>query len=195
MSAVNIVAICGSMRERSYNKALLEAARELAPPDVEIEIATIRGIPVYDGDEEAAHGVPAIVEELKGRVAAADGLLLASPEYNNSLPGPLKNAIDWLSRPPKDIPRVFTGRAVGLIGATPGRGATRLAQNAWLPVFRTLGMRAYFERSLYVDGAAQRVDAQGRLTDATIRKLLEDYLKGFAHFVRHERTVRPVPTD
>ncbi|MFW5875450.1 MAG: NADPH-dependent FMN reductase [Myxococcota bacterium] len=183
-----IVGIAGSARQGSYNRALLGAAVEIAPPEVTLDAHDIGGIPLYDGDLEAEQGIPERVTELKDLIAAADGLLLASPEYNNSLPGPMKNAIDWLTRPPKDIGRVFGDRPVGLIGATPGRGGTRLAQTAWLPVFRTLSMRPWFGKNLYVAGAGQLFDDQLRLTDDTTRTQLAEYVRGFVEFVEGCRT-------
>src|SRR5688500_14872867 len=131
-----IVGIAGSVRRGSYNAALLRAAVELAPAGTAIEIASIAAIPLYNGDLEAERGVPAEVAALKDRIAAADGLLLVTPEYNNSIPGVFKNAIDWLSRPPKDIARVFGDKPVALIGASTSAGGTRLAQVAWGPVLR-----------------------------------------------------------
>src|SRR5712691_8094834 len=104
--AITILGIAGSLRQNSFNAALLRAAAAAAPAGCTVDIASIRGIPLYDSDVEAATGVPAVVETLKERVAAADGLLLVTPEYNNSIPGVFKNVIDWLSRPPQDIPRV-----------------------------------------------------------------------------------------
>jgi len=178
-----IVGIAGSLRKASFNAALLRAAAELTPAGTEVEIASIAGIPLYDGDIESELGIPDAVAKLKDRIAGADGLLLVTPEYNNSIPGVFKNAIDWLTRPPKDIPRVFGGKPVALIGATPGGGGTRLAQVAWLPVLRTLGTRAWFGKVLYVAGAGQVFDAEGRLVDEKIKKLLSDLLRGFAAFV------------
>lgn len=174
-----IVALSGSLRAGSYNSGLLRAAAELAPAGVEVELASIRGVPIYDGDVERESGIPAAVTALKDRVASCDALLIASPEYNNSLPGPLKNAIDWMSRPPKDIARVFGGRRVGLIGASNGRGGTRLGQAAWLPVFRVLGMRLY-DGFLHVASASESFDEKGNLTDPKIRELLAKFMAGFA---------------
>src|SRR4051812_25676322 len=116
-----IVGLSGSLRRGSYNSALLRAAAEVAPASVSVELGSIAGIPLYDGDVEGTQGIPAVVAALKNRIAAAPGLLLVTPEYNNSIPGVFKNAIDWLSRPPADIPRVFGNRRVGIIGASPGR--------------------------------------------------------------------------
>jgi chromate reductase, NAD(P)H dehydrogenase (quinone) len=177
------IGLSGSLRKGSFNAALLRAAAELAPLDLTLEIASIAGIPLYDGDIEAEHGLPPLVSELKERIAAADGLFLVTPEYNNSIPGVFKNAIDWLSRPAKDIPRVFGDKPVALIGATPGGGGTRLAQNAWLPVLRTLGTRLWSGQQLYVARAGQVFDAEGRLVDEKIRQLLSALMKGFAQFV------------
>ncbi len=178
-----IVGIAGSLRKRSFNAALLKSAAEQAPPSVTVKIASIAGIPLYDGDVEAERGVPDQVTALKDVVVAADGLLLVTPEYNNSMPGVFKNAIDWLSRPPKDAGQVFGDKPVALMGATPGVGGTRLSQAAWLPVLRALGMRPWFGKQLYVAGAEKVFDADGRLVDAKIRSLLEDFMAGFAAFV------------
>ncbi len=178
-----LIGIAGSLRTGSYNAALLRAAAQLAPAGTEVEIASIVGIPLYDGDLERERGIPAPVAALKDKIAAANGLLLVTPEYNNSMPGVLKNAIDWLTRPPDDIPRVFGDKPVAIMGATPGRGGTRLGQNAWLPVLRTLGMRAWFGEQLYVASAAQVFDAEGRLVDEKVKKLLSEFMTGFAAFM------------
>jgi chromate reductase, NAD(P)H dehydrogenase (quinone) len=108
--------------------------------------------------------------------------LIVTPEYNGSVPGVLKNAIDWLSRPAADIERVFGGKPVGVIGATPGQRGTVLAQTAWLPVWRTLGMRPYYGHSLYLAGAAKVFDETGELTDTAMRDRLRAYVEGFAAF-------------
>ena len=178
-----ILGVPGSLRQGSLNRALLENARSLMPSGSTLEVAGIDGIPLYDGDLERDQGIPPAVMALKDRIAAADGLLLASPEYNNSLPGPFKNAVDWLTRPPEDIPRVFHGRAVAVVGASPGGFGTILAQNAWLPVLRTLRMRPWLGGRLMVSGAHRLIDDNGRLTDDKTRKALEDFVAGFVAFV------------
>lgn len=175
-----VLGISGSLRAKSFNSALLRAAAALSPPELSIEIASIAGIPLYDGDVEAEHGLPKPVVELKERIVRADALLLVTPEYNASIPGVMKNAIDWLSRPASDIDRVFGGKPVALMGATPGRGGTRLAQSAWLPVFSALGCAPWFGAGLAVAGARGVFDEAGNLTDDTVRQLLQHYLVAFA---------------
>jgi NAD(P)H-dependent FMN reductase len=183
-----IVGIAGSLRRASYNAMLLRAAAESAPQGTTLEIASIREFPLYDADLEAEHGIPAAVGQLKDRIAAADGLLIATPEYNNSMPGVLKNAIDWLSRPNADIPRVFRGLPLGFIGATPGMGGTLLSQAAWLPVWRILGVVPFFEGRVIVSGAAKVFDDSGRIADPATAGRLREYVEAFAVFVqRHKR--------
>ena len=180
---MRIVGISGSLRKASYNAALLRAAVEECPPGTTIEVESIRGIPLYDGDLEEASGIPARAAELKERIATADGLLLVTPEYNNSIPGVFKNAIDWMTRPSADIPSVFGGRPVGIIGASPGRFGTVLSQTAWQPVIRTLGMRPWYGELLYVGGASKVFDPAGKLIDEATRTRLRSYLRGFVDFI------------
>lgn len=185
---LTIVGIAGSLRAGSLNAALLRAAAELAPSDVHVEIESIRDIPLYDGDLELARGIPPAVQHLKDRIAHADGVLMVSPEYNGSIPGVLKNAIDWLTRPPKDIATVFAGRPLALAGATPGRGATALAQAAWLPVLRALGVRPWFGPRLGVGAADQAFAVEGGvpagLVEARQREQVAEFVRGFAAFIR-----------
>lgn len=179
-----LIGLSGSLRRDSLNTALLRAAAGLTPPDVELTVATIRGIPLYDGDLEAAEGIPTAVTELKEAIAAADGLLLATPEYNNSIPGAFKNAIDWLSRPSADIARVFGGKPVAILGASPGGFGTVLSQAAWLPVLRTLGTATWNGGRVLVSRAKGVFDEEGALTDETLESQLRRFLEGFAAFVR-----------
>jgi chromate reductase len=185
-----IIGLSGSLRRGSLNTRLLRAAVEFAPAGTSIEIASLRDIPLYDGDVEAEQGLPEAVRALKERIATADGVLLVSPEYNNSLPGVMKNAVDWLSRPASDIARVWRRRPVGLIGVTPGPGGTSLAQAAWLPVLRTLGTLPYFGGRVQIASGSQAFDPQGSLTDAKLRTLLETYVHGFCEFVAGESARR-----
>jgi NAD(P)H-dependent FMN reductase len=177
-----LLGISGSLRAQSFNTSLLRAAQSLAPPGVTLEAATLHGIPLYDGDTEQRDGIPMAVAELKERIVASDGVLLVTPEYNNGVPGVFKNAIDWLSRPAADIPRVFGNRPFALIGASPGGFGTILAQNGWLPVLRTLGTRYWSGGRLMVSRAHQAFDENGAIRDEALRKQLGDFLRGFAQF-------------
>jgi chromate reductase len=172
---MKIIAVSGSLRQGSFNTALLRAAQTLHPQA--IRIGQIADFPLYDADLEAA-GTPAPVVALKQRIAAADGLLLASPEYNNSMPGVLKNAIDWLSRPSGDI----RDKPVAVIGASPGGFGTISAQAAWLPVFRALGARHWSGGRLLVSSAGKVFGPEGDLVDSTIRDRLAAFIDGFIAF-------------
>jgi chromate reductase, NAD(P)H dehydrogenase (quinone) len=177
-----IVGISGSLRRGSFNTALLRAAAELAPEGTTIALRTLHGIPLYDGDVEAAEGIPGAVATLKEEIVAADGLLLVTPEYNNGIPGVFKNAIDWLSRPPSDIGRVFGGRRVAVIGTSPGQWGTVLSQAAWLPVLRTLGTEPFWGGRLQLARARTVFDEEGRLKDDDVRDRLRGFVDGFAAF-------------
>jgi chromate reductase, NAD(P)H dehydrogenase (quinone) len=160
------------------------------PPGAQLQVETIREIPPYDGDLESLQGVPPPVSALKDAIAAADGLLLATPEYNNSIPGVFKNAIDWLSRPSADIQRVYGGKPVALMGASPSGFGTILSQNAWLPVLCTLGVDLWSEGRLLVSRAQGVFDEAGTLTDDAIKNRLRDFLRGFVEFVSSRRQYR-----
>jgi len=183
-----IIGLCGSLRRASFNLMLLRAAAGASPPGTSIEIESIREIPLYDGDVEAEHGLPPPVQRLKDRIAAADGVLIVTPEYNNSIPGVLKNTIDWLSRPSADIPRVFRGLPVAVMGATPGPGGTALSQTAWLAVLRTLGTRPWFEGRVMISGAGKVFDGEGRVIDEPTQARIRTFVEGFATFVERERS-------
>jgi NAD(P)H-dependent FMN reductase len=153
------------------------------PEGATLEVATIRGIPLYDADIEA-QGIPAAVAQLKEAVVAADGVLLVTPEYNNSIPGVFKNTIDWLSRPSADARRVFGGRRFALIGASPGAWGTTLSQSAWLPVLRTLGVQLWTGGRLMVARAGNVFDESGTLKDAAIEDQLKQFLAGYVTFLQ-----------
>jgi len=179
-----ILGLSGSLRRASYNSGLLRAAEALMPAGARLEIGTIAGIPLYDGDHEASDGLPPAAEALKAAIAGADGVLLATPEYNNGIPGVFKNAIDWASRPPADAARVFRARPFALIGASPGGFGTVLAQDAWLAVLRTLGADLWSGGRLMVPGAGKAFDADGNLTDDAVRTRLARFLADFVDVVR-----------
>ena len=177
-----ILGISGSLRAGSFNTALLHAGKRAAGNGIELDIATLHGIPLYDGDAEAKDGIPDAVAALKARIIASDGVLLATPEYNNGVPGVFKNAIDWLSRPPADIPQVFGERPFALVGASPGGFGTILSQAHWLPVLKTLGVRLWSGQKLLVSHAGQAFDGDGDLADEKMREQLAGFLRGFAAF-------------
>ena len=178
-----LLGISGSLRAGSFNTALLRGAQQGAGPDVQIDIATLHGIPLYDGDEEAKSGIPAAVTALKERIFASDGILLATPEYNGGVPGVLKNGIDWLSRG-ADSKKVYYGRPFALLGATPGGLATLGSQNAWLPILKKLGAQVWSGGSIMLSRAPSLMDASGEYTDEVTRKLLAEFVAGFAAFTQ-----------
>jgi chromate reductase, NAD(P)H dehydrogenase (quinone) len=190
---MRILGLGGSLRDASKNRALLDEAAALAPAGTELdlsELAVIGSLPLFNQDILDREGLPRAAVELKDALRRADGLLIATPEYNWGIPGFLKNAIDWASRPANDIPRVFGDLPVALIGAGGGAG-TRFAQNAWLSVFRFLKMRPWFGQWLYVDRAHERFDEHNRLTDDATREQLAAVITGFAAHCGQLPRLRP----
>lgn len=179
-----LLALSGSLRAGSFNTALARAAQRRAPDGVGIEVATLHGIPLYDGDVEASSGIPEAVQALRAQIVERDGLLLVTPEYNNGIPGVFKNAVDWLSRTGD---AVFAGRPVALIGASPGGFGTILSQAHWLPVLRTLKTRVWTEGRLMVSRAHTLMDADGELADAATLAQVGAFVEGFARFAAQAR--------
>lgn len=180
---ITLIGISGSLRAGSYNSALLRAAVAMMPAGSELRIESIADVPLYDGDVEN-QGIPAAVARLKDAVATADGLMLATPEYNNSMPGVAKNAIDWMSRPPTDIGRVFRAKPVAILGASPGNFGTILSQSAWLPVFRVLGAEVWVGARFMLARANAVIGPEGQIADGPTRDLLAKFVEGFVDHVR-----------
>lgn len=173
MGPIRILGIPGSLRQASYNKAALRAAQELLPDGATLEVFDLDGLPSFNEDDERA--LPARVVELKARIREADAILIATPEYNYSVPGVLKNAIDWASRPYGD--NAWDGKPVAIMGASPGPLGTARAQYHLRQTFVFLNMYPVNRPEVMISNAAQRFDAQGQLVDegsrARIRQLLE----------------------
>ena len=183
MTAINVLALSGSLRRLSFNTALLRAAQELAPEGMEIEIADLSAIPLYNDDVRVA-AYPEAVQALRERVAASDALLFACPEFNYSVSGVLKNAIDWVSRPPHALfdrkPAAIVGAATGLFGTV--RGQAHLRQ-----ILSGLNADLLHKPEVMVASAATKFDDQGQLTDDTARTLLRDLIGNIATAVVRRR--------
>lgn len=179
---MKIIALSGALRRASYNTALLRAAAGLAPEGVSIELRTLHGIPLYDGDVEA-EGMPPAVTALREAIRAADALLIGTPEYNNSIPGVLKNGLDWLSRPSGEGGKLFGGKPTALVGATPGGFGTVQSQDALLSVLRAFGNDFWMGGRLMVSKAGTVFDADGQLIDGKVRAQLQQFVQGFVDFV------------
>ena len=165
-----VYGIAGSLREGSYNRALLRAARELAPEDLEIRIFDGVGeVPLFDADVEK-EGDPEGVTALKEAIGAADGLLLVTPEYNHGVAGVMKNLVDWASRPPRGS--VLNGKPVGLMGATPGMTGTARAQSMLRQSLVFTNSPAMLQPEILVARAHEKFDGEGRLTDERTREYL-----------------------
>jgi chromate reductase, NAD(P)H dehydrogenase (quinone) len=171
-SRLTILGIAGSLRRASYNRALLRAAQQLVPTNVTLDIFDIAGIPLFNQEHEKT--LPIEVVEFKTRIRAADAILIATPEYNYSIPGVLKNAIDWASRPPDD--NVWTGKPVAILGASIGRLGTARAQYHLRQVFVTLNMCALNQPEVMISNADKLFDATGNLTDTETHVRLQRLL-------------------
>lgn len=171
---IRVLGISGSLRLASYNAAALRAARELAPAGMEIEVYQGLGtIPPYDEDLRTAQGFPPQVQDLRDRIKAADALLIVTPEYNYSMPGVLKNAIDWASRPPE---QPFDGKPIAIMGASPGALGTARAQYHLRQSFVFLNGHVMNKPEVMIGQAATRFDGEGRLTDEATRGHLQNLL-------------------
>jgi chromate reductase, NAD(P)H dehydrogenase (quinone) len=176
MTQLTVLALSGSLRAKSYNTALLHEARRLAPVGMTVDIASIREIPLYDADLEA-RGFPQAVTALSARVKSADALLIATPEYNFSIPGVLKNAIDWLSRPPLDA--ALVRKPVAIVGAGGRLGSAR-AQYHLRQVCGCLSMLPVPRPEIFVLNAWEKFDGEGRLKDDVVARQVGELLAALA---------------
>jgi len=178
---LRILGVAGSLRAGSLNKALLRAAAELAPAGMTIDIFDLADVPLYNGDVEAA-GDPPGVAAFKQAIAAADGVLMATPEYNHGVPGVMKNAVDWASRPPREAP--LGGKPVGIIGASPSQTGTARGQSQLRQAFEFTNSYCMPQPELLVFRAHEKFDGEGRLTDPVTGEYLQKYLAAFGEWVR-----------
>jgi chromate reductase len=177
---ITVLGICGSLRKLSINRGLLRAAQQLAPEGVTVETFDLSGIPPYNQDDEATP--PAIVTEFKARIRTADAILFATPEYNYSIPGVLKNAIDWASRPYGDS--AWAGKPAAIMGASPGTQGTSRAQYHLRQCFVFLDMHTVNRPEVMIPLAGQHCDAEGNLADEKSRQLIANLVAALAALAR-----------
>ena len=169
---IRILGIAGSLRRKSYNRAALRAAQQLVPPDTVLDIFELDGIPVFSEDDERQP--PVKIVELKKRIREADAILFVTPEYNYSIPGVLKNAIDWASRPYGDS--AWTDKPAAIMGASLGTLGTARAQYHLRQVFVFLNVHAINQPEVMIANAAQNFDAEGNLTNESTKNLIRQLL-------------------
>ena len=186
MSDIKILGIAGSLRKGSYNRMLLKTAQQLLPGGVSLDIYELHGIPVFSEDEE--EDFPEVVKKFKAAIRAADAILFATPEYNYSIPGPLKNAIDWASRPYGDS--AWMGKPVAVMGASIGRMGSARAQYHLRQVFVYLEMDAIVQPEVMVANASDMFDPQGNLTHDSSRKALKGLIEALAARTKMLRSSR-----
>ncbi len=178
---MKIIALSGSLRTQSFNTRVTQLLEVLAPSGVEVNPATLHGIPLYDADVEESDGIPAAVTILRDQIKASDGLVIVTPEYNAGMPGVLKNALDWLTRPGDELKPTFGGRPTALAGATPGAWGTALAQSGALINLRQLGVHLY-PAYLRISRAHMKMTDEG--VEEELREQARHWLTGFVEFVK-----------
>ena len=183
MDEIEILGIVGSLRKDSYNRFALQAAQGLVPDGAVLNLIELHGIPVFDQDNELV--LPATVLEFKRRILAADAILFATPEYNYSLPGALKNAIDWASRPYGES--AWRGKPAALMGASAGSLGTARAQYHLRQILVTLNMPVVNQPEVMIGNATQRFDQDGKLTDEPIRLRIQKLLVALARLAKISR--------
>jgi len=186
MSEVRILGIAGSLRAGSFNRKLLNNAVQLVPAGAKLEIYDLHGIPVFSEDDEK--NPPAKVSDFKARIRASDAILFATPEYNYSVPGGLKNAIDWASRPYGDS--AWLGKPAAIIGASVGRMGSARAQYHLRQICVYLQVEVLNSPEVMISSAHENFDSAGKLTHESSREALAELLKALAgrvHLLRHAR--------
>jgi len=171
---LKVLGVAGSLRQGSLNRALLRAAIKLAPAGMKIESFDLIDVPIYNGDVEAA-GDPAGVTAFKAAIRAADAVLFVTPEYNHGVPGVMKNAVDWASRPARDA--ALNGKPVGIIGASPGQTGTARGQSQLRQAFEFTNSFCMPQPEILVFRAHEKFDANGELIDAKTAEYLGRYLE------------------
>jgi chromate reductase len=184
MSPLKVLGVAGSLRRASFNRALLRAAQDQAPEGLVIEIFDLAAVPLYNGDVEA-EGDPEGVAAFKQAIRDADAVLLVTPEYNHGVPGVMKNAIDWASRPPQSAP--LAHKPVGIIGASPGMTGSARGQSQLRQAFEFTNSYCMPQPELLVFRAHEKFDAEGNLTDETTSAYLRRYLEAFMEWVHRLR--------
>jgi chromate reductase len=186
---LRILGIAGSIRKKSFNRAALRAAVQLAPEGMKIEVFDLEGIPPFNADLEGE--MPAIVTQFKEKIRSSDAILICTPEYNYSVPGVLKNAIDWASRPPGD--NAWNAKPVAIMGASTGRFGTARAQYHLRQSLVYLNMYVLNRPEVMISEAAKKFDAEGNLTDEETRKRIVELLTALGVWMRGLRAGGIVP--
>lgn len=178
---ISVLAFAGSLRRKSYNRALVRAAREVAPPEIEVTTFALDGIPLFNQDVEA-DGFPERVREFHQAIASSDALLIATPEYQHGIPGVLKNAVDWASRPPRKA--AILRKPVAIMGATPGMWGTARAQSQLRQALVYNGCPMVLQPEVLVSNAGDRFDDEGRLIHKATRKFIGQLLEALVDLTR-----------
>ncbi len=183
-NTLKIVGIAGSLRENSFNRSLLLAAAELAPSDLQIDVVDLNEIPIFNQDLDSDGERTEPVEALKSAIHSADGVLISTPEYSYSMPGMLKNVLDWNARPGQGMGRPMSGKPTGIMGASPGgSGAMRAQEQVKLALLAMLAP-IYPHGGIAVARAYEKFDEQSKLSDEGTRTFLAKYLVGFSEWIR-----------
>jgi chromate reductase len=186
-TSLKVVGLSGSLRRGSLNSAALRAVKALAPADLAIDIFDLSPIPLYNDDLRTKEGYPEGVQSFRDALKEADGVLIATPEYNYSIPGVLKNAIDWASRPPE---QPFDGKPTAILGASPGALGTARAQYHLRQCFIYLNGQVMNRPEVMIGGAGSKFDAEGNLTDQGTADFLKGFLAAFADHIRYHQRAR-----